>query len=505
MMTSKKRWTALVVLAVSLFVVTMDMTILIMALPELVRELEPSGTQQLWIVDIYSLVLAGFIIPLSAFADKWGKKKALLTGFVLFGLVSLAIFFAESAEFVIAIRFLLGIAGALIMPTTLSMIRVIFENPKERATALAVWSIASSIGAVFGPPIIGGALLEQFSWHSAFLINVPFAIIAVVAGYFLLPESKLSKEKSHSWDIPSTILSIAGMIGLVWSIKEFSKEGLADIIPWVVIVLAITMIVIFVKRNLSSSDPMLDVRLFKKRSFSAGTIAAFMTMFAMASVLLLASQWLQVVEELSPFKVGLYLLPMAIGDMVWAPIAPGLAARFGPKIVLPSGIGIAAIGMFIMYFFGHPLSYSTMALALILVGAGTASLAVASALIMLETPTSKAGNAAAVEESMYDLGNVFGVAVLGSLSSMLYRVFLDISSFSSKGIVGDLAHVAEESVVGAVEVAKATGIKQLANEAVTSFNDAFVATALVGGIIRIIISIVVYLLIPKSLDITKQK
>ena len=496
MMTSKKRWTALVVLAVSLFVVTMDMTILIMALPELVRELEPSGTQQLWIVDIYSLVLAGFIIPLSAFADKWGRKKALLTGFALFGLVSLAIFFAESAEFVIAIRFLLGIAGALIMPTTLSMIRVIFENPKERATALAVWSIVSSIGAVFGP-IIGGALLEQFSWHSAFLINVPFAIIAVVAGLFLLPESKLSKEKSHSWDIPSTILSIAGMIGLVWSIKEFSKEGLADIIPWVVIVLAITMIVIFVKRNLS--------RLFKKRSFSAGTIAAFMTMFAMASVLLLASQWLQVVEELSPFKAGLYLLPMAIGDMVFAPIAPGLAARFGPKIVLPSGIGIAAIGMFIMYFFGHPLSYSTMALALILVGAGTASLAVASALIMLETPTSKAGNAAAVEESMYDLGNVFGVAVLGSLSSMLYRVFLDISSFSSKGIVGDLAHVAEESVVGAVEVAKATGIKQLANEAVTSFNDAFVATALVGGIIMIIISIVVYLLIPKSLDITKQK
>ena len=173
--------------------------------------------------------------------------------------------------------------------------------------------------------------------------------------------------------------------------------------------------------------------------------------------------------------------------------------------MLPSGIGIAAIGMFIMYFFGHPLSYSTMALALILVGAGTASLAVASALIMLETPTSKAGNAAAVEESMYDLGNVFGVAVLGSLSSMLYRVFLDISSFSSKGIVGDLAHVAEESVVGVVEVAKATGIKQLANEAVTSFNDAFVATALVGGIIMIIISIVVYLLIPKSLDITKQK
>ena len=244
----------------------MDMTILIMALPELVRELEPSGTQQLWIVDIYSLVLAGFIIPLSAFVDKWGRKS-IINWICFIWPRFISYIFAESAEFVIAIRFLLGIAGALIMPTTLSMIRVIFENPKERATALVVWSIASSIGAAFGP-IIGGALLEQFSWHSAFLINVPFAIIAVVAGLFLLPESKLSKEKSHSWDIPSTILSIAGMIGLVWSIKEFSKEGLADIIPWVVIVLAITMIVIFVKRNLSSSDPMLDVRLLKEIIFT---------------------------------------------------------------------------------------------------------------------------------------------------------------------------------------------------------------------------------------------
>ena len=196
-----------------------------------------------------------------------GKKKSIINWICFIWPRFISYIFAESAEFVIAIRFLLGIAGALIMPTTLSMIRVIFENPKERATALAVWSIASSIGGVFGP-IIGGALLEQFSWHSAFLINVPFAIIAVVAGLFLLPESKLSKEKSHSWDIPSTILSIAGMIGLVWSIKEFSKEGLADIIPWVVIVLAITMIVIFVKRNLSSSDPMLDVRLLKKIIFS---------------------------------------------------------------------------------------------------------------------------------------------------------------------------------------------------------------------------------------------
>jgi DHA2 family multidrug resistance protein-like MFS transporter len=503
MMTTKQRWTALIVLAASLFVVMMDMTILIMALPDLVRDLNPTSTQQLWIVDIYSLILAGFIIPMTALADKWGRKKALLTGFALFGLVSLLIFFAESASYVIAIRFLLGIAGALIMPTTLSMIRVIFENPKERATALAVWSIVSSVGAVFGP-IIGGALLEEFSWHSAFLINVPFALMAIVAGLFLLPESRVSKSQARNWDIPSTFLSVGGIIALVWSIKKFSKKGLSELTPWIIIVVAFVMLILFVRRNLTSSDPMLDVRLFNSRPFSAGTIAALMTMFAMASVLFLVAQWLQVVEGLSPFKAGLYLLPMAVGAMVFAPIAPGLAARLGAKIVLPIGIAIAAIGMFIMYFFGHPLTYTTLAVALILVGAGTASLAVASALIMLETPTEKAGNAAAIEESMYDLGNVFGVAVLGSLASQFYRSYLDIEAFSSNGIVGELAHIANESVVGAVEVAKITGFTKLATEATAAFNDSFVITALLGGIIMMIVAVILFILIPKSLDITKK-
>lgn len=504
MLTTKQRWTALIVLAASLFVVMMDMTILIMALPDLVRDLKPTATEQLWIVDIYSLILAGFIIPMSTLADRWGRKKALLTGFALFGLVSLLIFFAESASYVIAIRFLLGIAGALIMPTTLSMIRVIFENPKERATALAVWSVVSSVGAIFGP-IIGGALLEYYSWHSAFLINVPFAILAVVAGLFLLPESRVSTSQAHSWDIPSTFLSVAGMIGFVWSIKEFSKEGLSELTPWIVIVAAFVMLILFVRRNLSSSDPMLDVRLFNSRSFSAGTIAAFMTMFAMASVLLLVAQWLQVVEGLSPFKAGFYLLPMALGAMVFAPLAPWLAARLGAKTVLPIGIGIAAIGMFVMYFFGHPLTYPTLAVSLILVGAGTASLAVASALIMLETPTSKAGNAAAIEESMYDLGNVFGIAILGSLASLLYRSYLDITAFSSDGIVGEFAQIANESVVGAVEVANITGFTQLATEAIAAFNDSFVTTALIGGIIMMIVAVIIFFLIPKSLDITKQE
>lgn len=250
------------------------------------------------------------------------------------------------------------------------------------------------------------------------------------------------------------------------------------------------------------------IRLADSKSLichSFSLLPALMTMFAMASVMLLVSQWLQVVEELSPLKAGFYLLQMAVGSLIFAPIAPKLAARLGAKIVLPSGITMAAIGFFIMYIFGDPLTYPVLAVALVLVGAGTASLAVASAIIMLGTPAEKAGNAAAIEESMYDIGNVFGVAILGSLASQIYRAYLDIESFASNGIVGDLAYVANESVVGAVEVAKATGLTKLATEATAAFSDSFVLTALIGGVVMIVVAIVIYILIPKSLDITKAE
>lgn len=500
-MSSKQRWAALIVLSASLLVVMMDMTILIMALPDLVKDLGTTSVQQLWIVDIYSLILAGLIIPMSALADRWGRKIALLSGFVIFGLVSLLVTTVGSSAQVIALRALLGVAGAMIMPTTLSMIRTIFQNPKERATALAVWSVVSSAGAIIGP-IVGGALLEHFSWQATFLINVPFAVLAVVAGLFLLPESR--NANSTRWDILASVLSMAGMVALVWSIKEFAKEGFGDVTSWLVLAFAIIMLIWFVVRCLKSPDPLLDVRLFKNVSFTAGTIAALISMFAMAALLLLVAQWLQVVEGLSPMKAGFYLLPMALGSLIFAPLAPALAARIGARTVLAGGLAIAGVGFFMMYFFGHPLTYPTLAASLLLIGAGTSSLAIASAIIMLGAPQEKAGNAAAIEESMYDLGNVLGIAVLGSISAELYRNYLNIEAFVNQGIVGPLAELANESLVGALEVSAQTGVVELATEAASAFSDSLVTTGLIGGIIMIVVTIVVYVLVPKTLDITKQ-
>ena len=206
---ARRRWASLGVLSASLLVVTMDLTILYVALPDLAADIRPTANQQLWIVDIYSLVLAGLLIPMSALADRWGRKLMLLAGFVVFGAASALILAADSPEQVIATRALLGVGGAMIMPTTLSLMRSVFTDADERATALGVWAAVSAMGAAVGP-IVGGALLEHFSWHAAFLVNVPLMASAVVAGAVILPESR--DPHPGRWDFVATVLSIVGMV-----------------------------------------------------------------------------------------------------------------------------------------------------------------------------------------------------------------------------------------------------------------------------------------------------
>lgn len=500
-MTNKQRWTALIVLSVSLFVIMMDMTILIMALPELVKDLGATSTQQLWIVDIYSLILAGLIITMSAVADRWGRKRTLLTGFAIFGIISLLFVFAKSANYVILLRAILGAAGAMIMPTTLSMIRTIFVDAKQRATALAVWSAVSAVGAIIGP-IVGGALLEYFPWQSTFLVNVPFAALSIAAGIFLLPESR--DKNPARWDNVAAILSVPGMVALVWSIKSFAKHGLGDVQAWLILAAAIILLAAFIMRCLKSDQPLLDLRLFKNRSFTGGTIAALISMFAMAALILLITQWLQVVQKLSPLQAGIYMLPMAFGSLIISLMAPSIAHRFGARIVVAGGLAVAGLGFLSMYMLGDPLTYSRIVLALVMIGAGTGSLAIASAIIMSSTSSDKAGNAAAIEESMYDLGNVLGISILGSISALFYRHYLNIGSFSGEGVTDALAEFANESVVGALEVSAQTGIAGLAERATAAFSNSLVSTGLIGGVILVAVSIVVFLLIPKSFDLSKQ-
>ncbi|WP_053382623.1 MFS transporter [Leucobacter celer] len=494
-----RRWAAVAVLTASLLVITMDMTILNIALPEMAAELHPSSDQQLWIIDVYSLVLAGLLVSFAAIADRWGRKRMLLLGYAIFGAASLLVLFANSAEGVIAIRALLGVGGAMIMPITLSLIRVIFTDPKERATALSIWAAVSGLGAAVGP-LIGGVLLEHFSWHAAFLINVPLMIVGIIAGIIILPESRVANP--GRWDALAALLSLVGMTLLVWAIKTFGKEA-SFLVPEALAAFTAGAALLgwFIVRCVRSSSPLLDLRLFRNREFSAGIVAALGSMFAMAAALLLIAQWMQLVDGASPVEAGVRLFPIAIAGAVASLSAPPLARLIGARTVLAGGVGLAGVGMLIIALQPGTLSTLTVLIALTLVGAGTGSLAIGSAMIMHGSPEEKAGNAGALEETSYELGAVLGVAILGSISALLYRAEL-IASGALAGLDAKLAGQAEASLGAAVAISAEAQLPALAHEAGVAFTHSLQATGIAGGIIMLAVAALVFFMTPRGTDVS---
>ncbi|WP_440312538.1 MFS transporter [Leucobacter chromiireducens] len=495
-----RRWAALAVLTASLLVITMDMTILNIALPEMSAELHPSSDQQLWIIDVYSLVLAGLLVSFAAIADRWGRKRMLLLGYAIFGGASLLILFANSAEGVIGIRALLGVGGAMIMPITLSLIRVIFTNPKERATALSIWAAVSSLGAAVGP-LIGGVLLEHFSWHAAFLINVPLMLAGVIAGILILPESRVAHP--GRWDALAAALSLVGMTLLVWAIKTFGKEA-SFLVPEALIAFTAgaALLVWFVVRCIRSDTPLLELKLFRNREFSAGILAALGSTFAMIAALLLIAQWMQLVDGASPVEAGIRLFPIAIAGAIASLAAPPLARVIGARTVLAGGIAFAGVGMMLVGIQPGTLSTTTVIVALALVGAGSGSLAIGSAMIMHGSPEEKAGSAGAIEETSYELGAVLGVAILGSISALLYRAEF-LKSGALAGVDPELGAQAQESLGAAVSIAEELRLPDLAHEAGVAFTHSLQTTGIAGGIIMFAVAVAVFLLAPKGTDLSE--
>ncbi|WP_283138597.1 MFS transporter [Rhizohabitans arisaemae] len=490
-----RRWAGLAVLSVSLLLVVMDMTILNVALPEIATKLRPDSVQLLWIVDAYALVVAGLLVTASAMGDRLGRKRVLLSGFVLFGIASLAVLLVRDPAQLIAARVLLGVGGAMIMPSTLSLIRALFTDPKERATALGVWSAMAAVGVALGP-IVGGLLLEYFSWQAAFLVNVPVMVIGVAAGIWLLPESR--NPLPGRWDALGTVLSIIGMTALIFGIKRLGKYGVTEPVALACLAVAVAALVWFVRRSLHSPNPLLELRLFKKPVFSAGVIAALVSSVAMAAILLLIAQWMQLVEGYSALESGLRLLPTAIGAAVLSPLAPKIAEVVGPRTVLAGGLAVTSLGFLTVYF--APATYPWIAVALALIGAGAASLAIASAVIMSSATPAQSGSAAAIEETSYELGAALGVAVLGSIAAALYR-----DQVSVEGLTGPAAQAVQESLAGALEVAAGVGSAgaALAAQAQAAFTSSLEATGLAGGILTLVAAVAVWALTPRDLDLAE--
>ncbi|EKS6416388.1 MULTISPECIES: MFS transporter [Enterobacter cloacae complex] len=479
-----RQWLALVIIVLVYIPVAIDATVLHVAAPTLSMTLGASGNELLWIIDIYSLVMAGMVLPMGALGDRIGFKRLLMIGSVLFGLSSLAAAFAPSAGWLIAARASLAIGAAMIIPATLAGIRTLFIDVRHRNIALGVWAAVGSGGAAFGP-LIGGMLLEHFYWGSVFLINVPIVLIVVSLAARLVPAQQGRPEQPLN--ISHAIMLIVAILLLVYSAKIALKGVLS---PWMVACTLLTgavMLFIFVRIQLRARVPMIDMRLFCHRIILSGVVMAMTAMIALVGFELLMAQELQFVHGFTPFEAGIFMLPVMVASGFSGPIAGVLVGRLGLRIVAAGGMGLSAVS-----FIGlSTLDFSTQQWQawslMVLLGFSAASALLAStSAIMAAAPKEKAAAAGAIETMSYELGAGLGIAIFGLL---LTRSF-SASIVLPQGLSASLTDKASSSIGEAMKVAQEL-TPSLAEPVMTAAKTAFitshsVALGSAGGMLLIL-------------------
>ncbi|MFE7318698.1 MFS transporter [Streptomyces sp. NPDC057555] len=472
------RWLALSVLVLAVLLVGVDATVLGLATPFLSEDLKPSGVQLLWIGDIYSFVIAGLLVSMGSLGDRIGRKKLLLIGSVAFGALSVVAAYAATPEMMIAARALQGVAGATLMPSTLALIRNLFHDPKERSLAIGIWGAMASAGTAVGP-VLGGFLLGHFWWGSVFLINLPVMALLVVVGAKVIPESR--NPDPGPWDVPSVLLSLVGVVGVVYAIKEAAVHG----VRWdsgLAAVVGVLALVLFVRRQRTLDAPLLNMKLFHHRGFSGAVLADLLTILGLSGLVFFLSQFLQMVQMRSPLNAGLVELPAAVGA-VGAGLAAGWVARRLSVRVVVAG-GLAVVGLSLAGCMALHADTGTLALCVILfvvgVGAGFA-FTVTADVILSSVPKEEAGAASAVSETAYELGAALGIALLGSIVTNSYQGFL-----APAGVPGPAVVTARASLGGAVDAAGTLPAEQgaaLLKTAQDSFVNGVDTAAGVGAVV----------------------
>jgi DHA2 family multidrug resistance protein-like MFS transporter len=472
----RRGWVALAVLMLPVLLVSVDNTVLNFALPAISESLTPSGTALLWMIDIYPLVLAGLLVSMGSLGDRIGRKKLLLVGSAGFGLVSIVAAFAPSIELLIAARAALGFFGAMLMPSTLSLIRSIFSDRSQRRLAIAIWASGFAAGSALGP-IIGGVLLEHLWWGSVFLLAVPVLLPLFLLAPFLVPESR--DPNPGRLDLASIALSLATMLPIVYGIKHLATEGV-DIVGFAAIALGLLAGALFVRRQGRLKTPMLDMALFRQPAFSGAVVINLLSVIAFVGGLFFVSQHLQLVLGLSPLSAGLALLPGLITMILAGLLVVPVAARVRPAIIVPVGLAISAIGYAAIGFTGGGVDAAGIAICFVLLGLGIgAAETVSNELILANAPVEKAGAASAVSETAYELGAVLGTATLGTILMASYRNAVALPG----GLTAEQRSAAGETLGGAVHVAgelPADAAGQLLESARHAFDSGVGLTAWLG-------------------------
>jgi DHA2 family multidrug resistance protein-like MFS transporter len=445
----RREWIGLAVIALPCLLYSMDLTVLYLAVPSLTADLEPSSTELLWITDIYGFMLAGFLITMGTLGDRIGRRRLLLIGAAAFGVGSLLAAFSTSVEMLIVTRALLGLAAATLAPSTLSLIRNMFLDSKQRTFAIAVWTTSFSIGAALGP-LLGGLLLEFFWWGSVFLVAVPVMLLLLALGPRLLPEYR--DPEAGRLDLLSAGLSVLAVLALVYGLKEIAAGGLEGW-PLLSIVLGLGVGLLFVRRQQTLADPLIDLRLFRSRTFSTALVAITSTFAVMFGIFLFIAQYLQLVLGYSPLEAGLWTAPSSLGFIAGAMLSSVLVRMLRPAFVIAGGLVLAAVGLALLAQLGSDSSVALVVVASVILSLGVAApVTLLTDLIVGCVPPERAGVASGISETGSELGGALGIAVLGSIGVAVYRN--ELVDVVPAGVAPELSEESKDTLGGALEAAE---------------------------------------------------
>jgi DHA2 family multidrug resistance protein-like MFS transporter len=438
----RREWSGLAVIALPCLLYSMDLTVLDLAVPALSADLKPSSTQLLWILDIYGFLVAGSLVTMGTLGDRIGRRRLLLFGAGAFAAASTLAAFSTSAAMLIAARAVLGLAGATLAPSTLSLIRNMFLDPRQRTVAVGVWISSYSAGAVIGPPL-GGFLLQHFFWGSVFLISVPVMGLLLVLGPLLLPEFR--DPAAGRPDVPSALLSVLAVLAVIYGLKRIAADG-AGWLPASSIAAGLALGAAFVHRQRSLRDPLIDLRLFRAPAFSASIATYMLATFVVFGPYLFIAQYLQLVLGLSPMKAGLWSMPLAIAFVAGSMLSPVIARRLRPGLMMGVGLVVAAAG-FAALSRADGLAAVVASTVVFSIGISPV-VTLANDLVLGAASPERAGAAAAISETCSELGGALGIAILGSIGTAIYRRAM--AGAADGGVPHQAAVAARDTLGGAV-------------------------------------------------------
>jgi EmrB/QacA subfamily drug resistance transporter len=497
----KRRWVALAFLGFSLLVISLDTTVVNLALPSISNELGSKASELQWIVDAYILVFASSLLTLGSIGDRIGRKKTLQIGLIAFGLFSLGGALSTSTGMLIGMRAMMGLAGAAMMPSTLSILTATFREPKERAQAIAMWAAVFALGSGIGP-LVGGYLLEHFQWEAVFYINIPIVAVGLIGGYFFIQDSR--DQHPRKVDVVGSLLSIAGLFALVYGIIEAGQTSWTDDKVLYSFGAAAVLLAAFAVSEWRSSEPMLPLRFFKNMSFTGANLALTLISFAMFGIMFFMSQYFQTVQSYTALEAGVRLLPMAGVSFVAAVMSARVAQRVGTKVAVGSGIMIAATGLFYLFAIAEvDTSYAMIVIGMCIISMGMGlTMSPATNSIMGSLPVDKAGIGSAMNDTTRLLGGALGVAVLGTIMNNLYIGRIDDALGGILSSSPQLLEAARSSIQGAhIAAQQIQGVNPtLAGVIVDSANQAFtsgmVRAIMIAGVIMVVASLVTFIILP---------